>query len=179
MWPPAHPRWKQFPHTKRTSLENSNHHPLLPQEQWLVSKYYQFIIPFLFISISTGERMIRHISATTTTSDTNPIQKNIGWKVGNHEVSSVSPLGGLQSDSNSNVFSDMLKKIRIIHEKCPKCLLLHWQKIAGRVRELHRVAPSRHRRQQSSPAMENDLEDFKEVFVRVAQLENHQCIRQN
>ena len=69
--------------------------------------------------------MIRHISATTTTSDTKPIQKSINGKVGNHEVSSVSPAGGLQSDSNSNVFSNMLKKIRIIHEKCPKCLLLH------------------------------------------------------
>ena len=36
--------------------------------------------------------------------------------------------------------------------------------VAGRVGELHRVAPSRHRRQQSSAAMENDPEGLKEVF---------------
>ena len=128
MWPQAHPR-KQFPHTKRTSLEDSNHHPLLQQVQFLVSKYYQFFIPFLFISMSTGERMVRQISATTATQNTKSLQKSVDGKVGKHDVSSASPLGGLQPDSDSNVFSDILKKIRIIHQKCPKCLLFHWQKI--------------------------------------------------
>ena len=126
---PPHPWWKQNSHTERTSLENSNHCPCLQQVQLLVSKSDHIFIPFLCINISTGERMVRQTSATTTTRDTKPLQKSVNGKVGNHEVSSVSPLGGLQSDSDSNVFSDILKKIRIIHEKCPKCLLLHWQKI--------------------------------------------------
>ena len=129
MWPPAHPWWNQFPHTKRTSLENSNHYPCLQQVQLLVSKQDQFFIPFLCIGISTGERMVRQTSATTATPDTKSLQKSVDGKVSNHEVSSASPLGGLQSDSESIAFSDMLKKIRIIHEKCPKCLLLQWQKI--------------------------------------------------
>ena len=73
--------------------------------------------------------MVRQTSATTTTPDTKSLQKSIDGKVSNQEVSSASPLGGLQSDSDSIAFSDMLKKIRIIHEKCPKCLLLHWRKI--------------------------------------------------
>ena len=90
---------------------------------WLVSKSHQFVIPCLCINISTGKRMV------IQTSDTEPLQKSISGKVGNQEKSSVSPRGGLQSDSNSKAFSDMLKKIRIIHEKCPKCLLLHRQKI--------------------------------------------------
>ena len=68
--------------------------------------------------------MVRQTSATTATPDTKSLQKSVDGKVSNHEVSSASPLGGLQSDSDSIAFSDMLKKIRIIHEKCPKCLLL-------------------------------------------------------
>ena len=68
--------------------------------------------------------MVRQTSATTTTPDTKSLQKSVDGKVSNHEASSASPLGGLQSDSDSNFFSDILKKIRIIHEKCPKCLLL-------------------------------------------------------
>ena len=86
---------------------------------WLVSKPDQFFIPFLYINISTGERMVMQ------TSDTKPLQKSVHGKVGNDEVSSVSRQIELQSDSDTNAFSDILKRIRIIHEKCPKCLLLH------------------------------------------------------
>ena len=36
---------------------------------------------------------------------------------------STSPPAGVHSDSDSNDFSDMMRKIKIIYEKCPKCLL--------------------------------------------------------
>ena len=36
---------------------------------------------------------------------------------------STTPPPGLDYVSDSNDFSDIMRKIRIIHKKCPKCLL--------------------------------------------------------
>ena len=80
-------------------------------------------MPILGLTTGISAKTEDNAQSLTRTQVATPAE--ISGKVRNNEKPPVSLSAAQHSDSNSNAFSDMLKKIRMMNEMCPKCLMPH------------------------------------------------------
>ena len=88
--------------------------------------YYTFAIPIVGLTTGISGKTEDNKQSFTTIQVTTPTDISYSGKIRGHERPSVSSSATQHSDSNSNTFSNMWKKIRMINEKCPRCLMPHW-----------------------------------------------------
>ena len=89
---------------------------------------YPVRVPASVVTIKDGTLISKsHISVPLKhVSSTASITRALNKKVTNREMRS--PPSELHPDSESNPFSEMLRRLRISYEKCPKCMQRYWKK---------------------------------------------------